>query len=178
MTSTQSLSGITLQTLDNYRAAATLTVAAYRFGSHRLVGLVNGALQDRVYPRTARLAPRATDRMDEVRGSVSHLVADGIDRVADTTEKAIEASSATAAAQVTKVAEMAAGVANETMANSLQAAARLTMPGAFRRASSAAPPCPRRPRRGACSTRRLASSSLQRSSASRTSGTIFSSSVF
>ena len=94
------------------------------------MGAVNGALKNSVYPRTAKLAPRATDRMNQVRGNVSEIVVKGIDQVAESAEKAIELSSTTAAAQVSKVARFAAGVNNQMVANSLQAVARLTMPGA------------------------------------------------
>ena len=128
--STISLSSVTLQTLKNYRVAATQTVAAYRLGSHRLVAGVNRALTTRVYPRTAQVAPQATERMDEVRDNVSDFVVKGIDLVADRTERVIEAGSATAAEQVKRVAAYAAGIENETVASGLDAAARLTMPGA------------------------------------------------
>jgi hypothetical protein len=127
---TQTLSHVTLQSIENYRTAAVETVAAYRVGSRRLVGVMNGALQNSVYPRTAMVAPRVTDRMDEVRGKVSDIVVKGIDQVAEGAEKAIELSSSTAASQLTKVAKFAAGIDNEIVANGLQAAARLTMPGA------------------------------------------------
>ncbi len=127
---TQTLSHVTLQSIENYRAAAVQTVAAYRVGGRRLVGAMNGALQNSVYPRTAMVAPRVTDRMDEVRGKVSDIVVKGIDQVAEGAEKAIELSSSTAASQLTKVAKFAAGIDNEIVANGLQAAARLTMPGA------------------------------------------------
>ena len=125
-----SLSRVTLQSLENYRTAATQAVVATRLGGHRLVGAVNGALKNSVYPRTAKLAPRATDRMNQVRGNVSEVVVKGIDQVAQSAEKAIELSSTTAAAQVSKLAKFAAGVNNQIVANGLQAAARLTMPGA------------------------------------------------
>ena len=125
-----SLSRVTLQSLENYRTAATQAVVATRLGGHRLVGAVNGALKNSVYPRTAKLAPRATDRMNQVRGNVSEIVVKGIDQVAESVEKAIEVSSTTAAAQVSKVAKFAAGVNNQIVANGLQAAARMTMPGA------------------------------------------------
>ncbi|MBL8312743.1 MAG: hypothetical protein JNK55_03255 [Rubrivivax sp.] len=127
---TQPLSHVTLQSIENYRTAAVETVAAYRVGSRRLVGVMNGALQNSVYPRTAMVAPRVTDRMDEVRGKVSDIVVKGIDQVAEGAEKAIELSSSTATSQLTKVAKFAAGIDNEIVANGLQAAARLTMPGA------------------------------------------------
>jgi hypothetical protein len=127
---TQTLSHVTLQSIENYRAAAVQTVAAYRVGSRRLVGAMNGALQNSVYPRTAMVAPRVTDRMDEVRGKVSDIVVKGIDQVAEGAEKAIELSSSTAATQLTKAVKFAAGIDNEIVASGLQAAARLTMPGA------------------------------------------------
>ncbi|MDP1648593.1 MAG: hypothetical protein Q8M01_10380 [Rubrivivax sp.] len=128
--STHSLSGVTLQTLKNYRTAATQVVVAYRLGSRRLVDGVNGALQNRVYPRTAKMAPRATDRLDEVRGNVSDVVVKGIDIVAERTEQVIEFGSTTAAEQVKRVAAFTAAIENETLAQGLQAAARLTLPGA------------------------------------------------
>ena len=127
---TQTLSHVTLETLKNYRNAATQTVMAYRLGGHRLLGAVNGALENGVYPRTAAIAPRATDRMNEVRGNVSAIFVKGIDQVAESTEKAIELGSTAAAARVTKVAEFAAAIENEIVVSGLRAAVRLTMPGA------------------------------------------------
>ena len=126
----QTLSHLTLQSLDNYRAAATQAVVAYRLGGHRLVSAVNGALKSSVYPRTAKLAPRATDRMNAVRGNVSEIVVKGIDQTAARADQVIALSSSTAAAQVTKAAKLAAGVSNETVANGLETAARLSLPGA------------------------------------------------
>lgn len=127
---TQTLSHLTLETLKNYRSAATQAVVAYRLGGHRLVGVVNGALAHSVYPRTAKLAPRATDRMNKVRGNVSDIALKGIDQVAERAGKAIELSSATTAAQFTKAAAFATGIDNQIVAKGLQAAARLLMPGA------------------------------------------------
>ena len=68
--------------------------------------------------------------MDEVRGNIAEVVAKGIDEIADRTVKAIESGSTAAAARLGKVSEFAAGVDNQIVANGLQAAARLTMPGA------------------------------------------------
>jgi hypothetical protein len=135
--STQTLRRVTLQTLQNYSTAATQAVVAYRQGGHRLVAAVNGAFRKNVVPRTVRLTKGATDmaqgateRMNEVRGNVSEILVKGIDRVAHRTERAIEIGSTTAAAQVTKVAEFAAGIDNPLVANGLQTVALLTMPGA------------------------------------------------
>ena len=127
---TQTLNHVTLETLKNYQAAATQAVVAYRLGGHRLVGAVNGALANSVYPRTAKVAPRVTVRMDEVRGNVSDVALKGIDQVAERAEKAIELSSTTAAAQWTKAAAFVSGIDNEIVANGLQTAARLMLPGA------------------------------------------------
>ena len=126
----QTLSTVTLQTLDNYRNAASHAVVAYHLGGKRLLGLVNGALESRVYPQTAKIAPRATERLNEVRGNVSEIIVKGADQVAQRTEQAIVFSSDTAAAQVSKIADFAAGIDNSLLANGLQAAARLTMPAA------------------------------------------------
>jgi len=127
---TQTLNDVTLETLKNCRAAATHAVVAYRLSGHRLVSAVNSVLANSVYPRTAQFAPRATDRMDEVRGNISKVVDKGIDGIADRTVKVIESTSTAAAAQLNKVSELAAGIDNQIVANGLHAAARLTMPGA------------------------------------------------
>lgn len=127
---TPTLSHLTLQTLDNYRTAASQAVVAYRVGSHRLVNAFNDTLENSVYPRTAKLAPKTTRRMDGVRGNVSDVVVKGIDQVAERTEQAIEMGSTAAAAQVKKAARFAAGIDNNLVASGLQTAARLTVPGA------------------------------------------------
>ena len=127
---TQTLSRVTLQSIENYRTAASQAVVAYRLGSHRLVGVVNGALKNSVYPRTAKLAPRTTDRIDDLRGNVSDVIAKGIDLVADGAERAIELGSNTATSQLGKVTELAAAVDTPLLASGLQTAARLSLPGA------------------------------------------------
>ena len=126
----QTLSTVTLQTLDNYRNAVSRAVVAYHLGGKRLLGVVNSALESGAYPRTAKVAPRATERLNEVRGSVSEIIVKGADRVAQRTEQAIVFSSDAAATQVSKIADFAAGIDNSLLANGLQAAARLTMPAA------------------------------------------------
>ncbi len=127
---TQTLNGVTLKTLDNSRSAATQAMAAYRLGGRKLVSAVNSVLANRVYPRTAGVAPQITVRMNEARESISNIVVKGIDGFADRTVKAIESGSSAAAAQLKKVSGLATGVQNPAVANGLQTAARLTMPGA------------------------------------------------
>lgn len=127
---TPTLSRLTLQTLRNYTTAARRAVVATRLGGHRLVGAVDGALKTRVYARTAKVLPQTTGRLDELRDGVTGFVTKGIDRLAQRTEKAIEATAAVAAEQVTRAARLASTVENPIVANGLQSAARLTMPGA------------------------------------------------
>jgi hypothetical protein len=126
----QYLSHVTLETLENYRNAATQGVLAYRSGSRRLIGVVNGALEQRVYPRTAKLAPRATEFLNGVRGNVTQIVIKGLEQSAARAETAIEFGAHTAGTQLNKFAQFAAKVESPVVANGLQTVARLTMPGA------------------------------------------------
>ena len=121
---TQTLRRVTLETLKNYSTAARRAVVAYRSGGHRLMHALNSALENGVYPRTAKLAPRATGRISEVRGNVSDIVVKGIDLVSRRTEKAIELGSTTPGAQVTKPAAFGTRPATRSAANGRQGAAR------------------------------------------------------
>jgi hypothetical protein len=127
---TQYLSHVTLETLENYRNAATQGVVACRSGGRRLIGVVNGALERRVYPRTAKVAPRATEFINELRGNVTQIVIKGLDQTAARAATAIEFGANTAGTQVNKLAQFAAAVDNAAVANGLHTVARLTMPGA------------------------------------------------
>lgn len=125
---TQTLTDVTLKTLHNYQTAATQAVAAYHAGGQRLVGFVDGTLQSRVYPRTAQFAPRATERMNALRGNVSGTVVKGMDQAAERTSQVIDRGAEAAAAGLSKVAGFAADVGNPYVANGIDAAARLSLP--------------------------------------------------
>ena len=127
---TQSLSSITLKTIENYRHAAELAVSAYRVGNHRLVSAVSDGLEKNVYSRTAKVAPQFTTRLTQVRDSLNGMIVKGIDEVSSRSEQAIEATSTNAVAGVKKVADIAAGVDNRIVANGIQTAVRLSLPGA------------------------------------------------
>jgi len=126
----QTLSNVTLETIENYRQAATLAVDAYRAGSHRLIDAVNEGLVNNVYSRTAKVAPQFTQTLSQVRGGLSDIIVKGVDGVSTGTGKAIEASSTAAAARVTQVAEFAAGLDNGMVVKGIDAAVRLSLPGA------------------------------------------------
>ena len=124
------LSNVTLETIENYRQAATLAVDAYRAGSHRLIDAVNEGLVNSVYSRTAKVAPQFTQTLSQVRGGLSDIIVKGVDGVSTGTGKAIEASSSAAVARVTQVAEFAAGIDNGMVVKGIDAAVRLSLPGA------------------------------------------------
>ena len=127
---TPSLSRITMETMANYRTAAAQVVAASGAGSRRLVNAVDGALQSQVVPRTAKLAPRAGERLDGLRGNVNRVVVQGIGQAVERTEQAIAVSSDFAVAQVTRLTELVADIDNQMLAGGLEAAARITLPAA------------------------------------------------
>lgn len=127
---TQSLSRITMETMANYRTAAAQVVAASGAGSRRLVDAVDGALQSQVLPRTAKLAPVAGERLDDLRGNVNRIVVQGIEQAVERSEQAIAMGSDFALAQVTRLADLVADVDNRMLAGGLETAARITLPAA------------------------------------------------
>lgn len=111
------LTRVTLNTVEHCRIAAKQFVLAYRLGSQRVIGKLDGALAKTVVsPRVAGLTT---------------WVAKGVDQVAERSTQAIDFSAHTAAAQVSKAAKLAKGVDNEMLANGLQTASRLSLPTAL-----------------------------------------------
>lgn len=126
----QTLSTVTLATIENYRHAASLAVMAYRAGSNRLIDAVNSSIDANVYSRTEKLAPQLTSKLVQVRTGMTDIMVKGIDSVSTGSDKAIEAGSITATQGVAKVAKFAAGIDNRMVANGIDAVVRLSMPGA------------------------------------------------
>ena len=126
----QTLSTVTLATIENYRHAASLAVMAYRTGSNRLIDAVNSSIDTTVYSRTEKVAPQLTAKLAQVRGGLTDIMVKGIDSVSTGSDKAIEASSTTATQGVAKVAKFAAGIDNRVVVNGIDAVVRLSMPGA------------------------------------------------
>ncbi|MCW5636516.1 MAG: hypothetical protein KIT17_24500 [Rubrivivax sp.] len=128
--STPTLSRLTMETMANYRAAATQVVAASSAGSRRLVRAADGTLHRQVVERAAKVAPQAGERIDAVRANVRRLVLQGIDQFEQVADTTIERSSEFAVAQVSRLADLAADVKAPVVAGSLQNAARLSVPAA------------------------------------------------
>jgi histone H1/5 len=126
----QSLSSVTLATIENYRSAANQVSHAYRLGSRRLIGALNASLEKNLDPRAAKLAPEITTKVTQARGRFSDIVTKGIDEVSERAEKVVDMGTDGMVRQVHKAADFAAGVENPTLANGLRAAARLSLPPA------------------------------------------------
>ena len=127
---TQTLSRVTMETMTNYRTAAAQVVAASGAGSRRLVKAVDGALQNQVLPRTAKLVPAAGQRLDGLRGNVNRVVVQGIDQAVERSEQVIAVSGDFAVAQVTRLTDLVADLNNQMLVGGLEAAARITLPAA------------------------------------------------
>jgi hypothetical protein len=125
-----SLSSVTLATIENYRNAANEATRAYQAGTQRLIDGLNKGINEQVYSRTSKVAPNLTDALSNVRGRMTEIVIKGIDEITSRTEKAVEVGSDGVAKQVNRAAEIVAGIDNVMLANGLQVAARLSLPGA------------------------------------------------
>ena len=126
----QTLSTTTLQAIDNYARAASLTVKAYRAGSSRLLDGVSHGLQTQVYSRSVKLAPNLTGALRQLRDSLNEIIEGGVGKLSSGSERVIKTGSAKARVGVSRVAGFSAKVKNPLLARSLSTAARLSMPGA------------------------------------------------
>ncbi|MCK7498985.1 MAG: hypothetical protein MZW92_57055 [Comamonadaceae bacterium] len=87
--------------------------------------------RSRSTPAPAACAATQTDLDERDKGdTVAGTFGRGIDEVADRAVKLVDYGTDTAATQVAKMADMAAGVDNTLLANGLFTAARITLPGA------------------------------------------------
>ena len=86
--SIQTLSSVTIETIENYRHAATAAVKAYRAGSQRLIDAVNAGLEKNVAARTEEYAPNLTLTLNQFRDNVTEVIVKGVDGVTSNTTKA------------------------------------------------------------------------------------------
>ena len=123
---TSTLRAVTLKTVANYTQAAERAVVAYRVGGQRLIA----AMQRGVDLAAAQGPERLATALRRASGNVGGLATQSLDRVSTRTERAIEISSTGVSSQLVRVADLAEGVNNDLVANGLQAAARISLPGA------------------------------------------------
>ena len=125
-----SLRAVTLKTVANYTQAAERAVGAYRAGGHRLISAMQRGVDQAAKQGAERLAPRLAAALRRASGSMTGLAAKGLDAVSSRTERAIEMSSTGVSTQVSRVADLAEGADNRVVVSGLQAAVRISLPGA------------------------------------------------
>lgn len=124
------LQSVTLETLATAVKTAEHAVEVYRAGGRRLVAVIDERVTGRAVTRTERYAPKLAAAMRRSGDRAGKLAVKGIEAVSKRTDALITASSARVAAQVRRLARVAGGVRNPILAGGLEAAARLSMPGA------------------------------------------------
>ena len=124
------LRAVTLKTVANCTQAAECAVGAYRAGGHRLINAVQRGVDRAAQQGAERLAPRLAAALRRASGNMTGLVSKGLDAVSNGTERAIELGSNGVSSQVSRVADLVEGVDNRVVVSSVQAAVRISMPGA------------------------------------------------
>ena len=125
-----SLSAVTLKTVANYRNAAEQAVCAYRAGGHRLIAAAQQGVDLAAKRGAEPYVPGLAAALRRAGDNMGSYAVKGVDAVSDGTERAIVISANGVSSQVKRVAKLANGVDNRVVARSLQAAARISLPGA------------------------------------------------
>lgn len=124
------LRAVTLKTVANYTQAAERAVGAYRAGGHRLINAVQRSVDRAAQQGAERLAPRLAAALRRASGNMTGLASKGLDAVSSGTERAIELGSSGVSSQLGRVADLVEGVDNRVVVSGVEAAVRLSMPGA------------------------------------------------
>jgi diacylglycerol O-acyltransferase len=127
---TPSLRTVTLKTLANYRHAAERAVGAYRAGGERLIAVMRSSVDQAAQRGAEPYVPGLAAALRRVGDNMGDLATKGLGAVSERSERAIQFSAAGVTAQVKRVADLADGVDNRVVATSLQAAVRISLPGA------------------------------------------------
>jgi len=127
---TTSLRTVTLQTVANYRHAAERTLGASRHTGERLIAVMRASVEraaragaEPYVPAFAAVLRRAGDNLGKLAGQ-------GLAAVSERTSRAIAAGADGVVSQVERVAGLADGVDSKVVASGLQAAVRVSLPGA------------------------------------------------
>lgn len=120
------LRAVTLKTVANYAHAAERAVLAYRVGGLRLIAAMQRGVDLAAHNGPERLA----SALRRVGGNAGGLATKGLDQVSRRTERAIEIGSTGMSSQLRRVADLVDGVDIPVLSTSLQAAARISLPGA------------------------------------------------
>ena len=130
MTTTTSLRTVTLKTVANYRHAAERTLRACRSGSQRLIAVVRDGVDQAAQRGAEPYVPALAAAVRRAGDNLGQLAHQGLDAVSERTSRAIAVSADGVTTQVKRVAELYSGVDNKVVATGLQAAVRVSLPGA------------------------------------------------
>ena len=120
------LRAVTLKTVANYTHVAERTLAAYRVGGQRLIAVVQRGLDNAAARSPAPLA----GLLRSASGRAGSVAGQGLTAVSQRAGQVIDLSSSGINRQLGRAAGWIEGVENTTVQNSLQAVARISLPGA------------------------------------------------
>ncbi len=120
------LRAVTLKTVANFTHVAQRTLAAYRVGGQRLIAVVQRGLDG----AAARSPTRLAGLLRSASGRAGNVAGQGLTTMSQRAGQVIELSSSGINRRVGRAAGWIEGVENCTVQNSLQAVARISLPGA------------------------------------------------
>lgn len=124
------LRDVTLKTVANYSRAAEYAIDCYRAGGHRLISAMQEGVERATVRGSEYLVPRMVNVMRQASQQFGSFAEKGLDAISDQTERALELGKAGMTAQVERVASLTDQIDNRIVVGGLEAAVRLSMPGA------------------------------------------------
>jgi hypothetical protein len=127
---TTSLRAVTLQTVANYRHAAERTLGASRHTGERLIAVVRASVERAARAGAEPYVPAFAAALRRAGDNLGSLAGQGLAAVSERTSRAIAAGADGVVTQVERVAGLVDGVDSKVVASGLQAAVRVSLPGA------------------------------------------------
>jgi hypothetical protein len=127
---TTSLRTVTLKTVANYRHAAERTLGASRRTGERLIAVMRDGVERAARVGAEPYAPALAAALCRAGDNLGNLADQGLAAVSERTSRVIAAGADGVVTQVERVADLVDGVDNKVVATGLQAAVRVSMPGA------------------------------------------------
>lgn len=128
--STQSLSAVSLETINLYANAAKAIVGAYRVGTTRTLRGLKGRLASGLNSDSVQISDSLKSSMLAAEQQIASLVHGGVEAAASAYERAIEAAATAATTGVNRVAAAASQLQNGLPGTTAEALIALQMPGA------------------------------------------------
>ncbi len=127
---TTSLRTVALQTVANYRHAAERTLGASRHTGERLIAAMRAGVDRAARTGAEPYVPALAAALRRAGDNLGDLAGQSLAAVSERTSRFIAAGADGVTSQVERVAGLVDGVDNKVVATSLQAAVRVSLPGA------------------------------------------------